>query len=188
MSMVKNWKVAKAKYDAVVKQAQKDLKPVQEKFEAAEYMSEQIKKGKFDSGKFAKKYKKFANELTIHTISKDLDKVARERADLVIIEKRPLTGLEPALSEVENVLAVGEKLVAAGVTDAAKWEKYQKLYDGKAKQVMKGREKLLKFAQARGYQPERKQIEKDLNAILKEHVVRSRTVYAYFEQNVKNAA
>lgn len=183
MSLLKDWRNAKKRYDAARKDALRQIRTLQEKRNAAEYFLEAQKAGKLDDEIHMRKIKAYRDEFSPENILRNRVFLDREIRDLQAIDARPFTGLEQALYDLERVLGAAEKLISKGDVGAASWNKYREIYDGCAHRLMAANDRFDAFSNRRANLEAKLALRLDHAQILREMGQRSRAVHVYLQEN-----
>lgn len=136
MLFEKMWKEAKSDYDDELKSRKKKLVKVEKKLE-------KIKKE-------VKKLSKAGREDIVD--SRELKKVSAEQSELItkvaelFLPDRKVTGLQPALKDLDKILLVGAKMIAKGIDKDKKdkWKPYAVLLQNGVKKFVVAHKKFEK--------------------------------------------
>ena len=129
MSLQKSWVKAKNVYDGDAKIAAKKVATLEKQFDAVTKKAAKEHK----KLKLPKKLKEYLDDPTLARIDHarqlipfldDVKKKQHEIHSFNAPRPRKRIGAEPAFAEVDKVVEVGRKLVAAGVEDGKKWQKW----------------------------------------------------------------
>ena len=111
MSLVRDWRLAKKRYDAAHINAQKQIKSLNSKLTAAQYFLQALRDNKLSDKAHMRKIDAYLDEFTPDSIESIQDTLFRELERLSVIEQRPQMGIENALGALEQILEAAEALI-----------------------------------------------------------------------------
>ena len=183
MSLVRDWRLAKKRYDAAHINAQKQIKSLNSKLTAAQYFLQALRDNKLTDKAHMRKIDAYLDEFTPESIETIQDTLFRELERLSVIEQRPQMGIENALGALEQILEAAEALIKKGDVSATQWSQYRDVYDRGAYRLMDAGDNLEEFINKRANLEEKLALRLDHAAILKGINQRNRAVHDYLQRN-----
>lgn len=183
MSLVRDWRLAKKRYDTAHLQAQKQIKTINTKLSAIEYYLHALRDNKLDDKAHMRKIDAYLDEFTPESIKQTQDVLFRELEELYVIEARPQAGIERALAELEQILEAAETLMAKGDVSAGQWSQYREVYDRSAHRLMDAGDVFEEFINKRANMEDKLALRLDHAAVLKNLAQRSRAVHDYLQRH-----
>lgn len=183
MSLVNDWRKAKRRYDAAHRQAQRKIKLLQAEKSAAEYYMAAMGADQLADEAYMRKIRPYLNEFSPDSIEQHSKTIGRDLRDLNAVDKRPFTGIEMALVDLERVLGAAERLIAKSDIAASSWHQYREIYDGCVHRLMAANDKFEAFSSKQANMEAKLEIRLDHAAILRTVGQRSRAVYDFLAEN-----
>lgn len=183
MSLVRDWRLAKKRYDAAHVQAQKKIKTLNTKLTAVQYYLHAIRDKRLKDKAHMRKIDAYLDEFSPDTIEKIQDGLFRELEELSVMERRPEAGIEAALTALEQILVAAENLMARGDVSPAQWSQYREVYDRSAHRLMNAGDVFEEFINKRANMEDKLALRLDHAAILKQIAQRSRAVHDYLQSH-----
>ncbi|MEP2716336.1 hypothetical protein [Pseudophaeobacter sp.] len=183
MSLVKDWRAAKKRYDTAYQQASKQIKAVNKRLTAVEYYLHAMRDHLLSDKAHMRKIDAYLDELTPETIEDIQNGLFQELQELSEIEARPEAGIERALMDVEQILEAAEKLIARGDISASQWSQYREVYDRSAHRLMDVNDVFDEFCNKRANMESKLALRLDHATLLKQIAQRSRAVHTYLKDH-----
>ncbi|MEQ3672252.1 hypothetical protein [Pseudophaeobacter sp.] len=183
MSLVREWRLAKKRYDAAHTQAQKQIQGLNTKLSAVEYYLHALRDDKLSDQAHMRKIDAYLDEFSPDSIETIQAALFRELENLTAIECRPEAGIERTLAALEQILEAAEELMAKGEVSAAQWSQYREVYDRSAHRLMDAGDVFEEFINKRANMEEKLALRLDHATLLKKITQRSRAVHDYLQRN-----
>lgn len=183
MSLVKDWRDAKRRYDDAYKQALRKLKPLEAQLAASAFYLEAQSDGKLGDAVHMRRIRTYLDDFTPQTILQTRRDLEREVSALQAIDARPFTGLEQAFNDLERVLGAAEQLIAKAQVSPGRWNEYRQIYEEASRRLMGGNDKFEAFISKRANMEAKLALRLDHASLLKQVARRSRAVYEYLQEH-----
>lgn len=183
MSLVKDWRDAKKRYDESYRQAVRKLKPLGAQLAAADYYLEAQRDGKLEDAAHMRRIRTYLDDFTPQTIQQTRKGLEREISELQAIDARTVTGLDQAFNDLERVLGAAEKLIAKGEVGPGHWNQYRQIYEETSRRLMAGNDRFETFISKRANMEAKLALRLDHATLLKQVARRSRAVYEYLQEH-----
>jgi uncharacterized protein YnzC (UPF0291/DUF896 family) len=183
MSLVRDWRHAKKRYDAAHSQAQKQIRALQTRRSAVEYYLDALRNNRLGDISYMRKIDAYLDEFTPDSIEEIQADLSRKLEELSSIEARPKAGIEQALGVLEQILDTAEDLMAKGDVSPVQWGQYREVYDRSAHRLMDAGDTFEEFINKRANMEDKLALRLDHAAILKKINQRSRAVHDYLKRN-----
>lgn len=179
MSLVRDWRLAKRRYDEAHLLAKRRARPLEACLSAVEYYLQAVRDNRLEDKAHMRRISVYLDEFSPETIQKTKVGISRELQDISAMEARPVTGIERALNDLERILSTAEKLIAKSDVSSPHWHQYRQRYDGCTHRLMAANDIFEDFSNRRANMEAKLSLRLDHAAILKQIALRSRAVHSY---------
>ena len=183
MSLVRDWQLAKKRYDAAHIRAQKRVKALNTRLAAVVYFQQARGDNRLGDAAHMRKIDAYLDDFTCDNIDGIETELMRELDSLSAIEARPQVGIERALGVLEQILETAEALMAKGDVSPVQWGQYREVYDRSAHRLMDVGDAFEDFINKRANLEDKLALRLDHASILKKINQRSRAVHEYLKRN-----
>lgn len=183
MSLVRDWRSAKKRYDAAHTRAKQQIRGLSTRLSAVEYYLKALRDNRLGDAAHMRRIDAYLDEFTPESIDRINTELLRELDSLTAVEARPQVGIERALAVLEQILEAAEELMAKGDVSAVQWGQYREVYDRSAHRLMDAGDAFEDFINKRANLEDKLALRLDHATILKKINQRSRAVHDYLKCN-----
>jgi len=183
MSLFREWKQAKKRYDAAREDARRCTKDLKEELKAAYFFQDAVREGRLRDESHMRKIHRFVKRFSPRDIKQKIRDLDRELQENAALTPLPKTGIAQALQDLDRVLEVAEGLISKGDMEVRSWDKYRELHDGCTRRLMTANDSFEAFNSRWANLSAKQALRRAHESILKQVGDRSRAVHEYLHQN-----